>query len=281
MPARVNRLPGLPHAGWIRAGAVAGGLLFVLLGWVTLGPIVQGVPAGDLTLSETPLAWQAGVTLFGVDDGLRAGDSAAPGHPLTIQAVMLLLFFLGCGELYCRWRIASWEAGFLDAGWLPEDPEVLLQAHHLGPMRERVAEKYDGQNGFLASLIDLCILQFQASRSVDQTVSVLNSKLELLAHQLELRYSAIRYIVWVIPTIGFIGTVLGLAGALASFEGQVGPRVLGQLGLAFNTTFVALLLSAVLVLFLHLVQSREEQSLNRAGSYTLANFINRLYSPGT
>jgi hypothetical protein len=61
----------------------------------------------------------------------------------------------------------------------------------------------------------------------------------------------------------------------------VGPRVLGQLGLAFNTTFVALLLSAVLVLFLHLVQSREEQSLNRAGSYTLANFINRLYSPGT
>ena len=51
----------------------------------------------------------------------------------------------------------------------------------------------------------------------------------------------------------------------------------GKLGVAFNTTLLALLQSAVLVFALHVIQSREEIALNRAGQYCLDNLINRLY----
>jgi hypothetical protein len=46
---------------------------------------------------------------------------------------------------------------------------------------------------------------------------------------------------------------------------------------AFNTTLLALVMSAVLVLVQHVVQAYEERTLNQAGQYCLDNLINRLY----
>jgi len=218
----------------------------------------------------------------GRDLGVVLLDHQSSTYPLTIQTFMILLFALGLGGLYQRFRVAQWELRFLRRRLLPEDHETVLQRRDLAPIRRRVASQFDGENGFLPYLIDLCILQFQASRSVDQAVSVLNSSLELIAHRVELRYAMIRYVVWAIPTFGFIGTVLGISGALASMDlesGDLAP-VLDHLGRAFNTTLVALALSAVLVFFLHLVERHEEESVNLAGSYCLRNLINRLYTGG-
>ena len=203
-------------------------------------------------------------------------------YPFTIQNLMHLLFFVGLGEIYIRWRVALREQSFMNKGYLPEDDETVLQSHDLGPIRLQLAKQHDGEHGFLPSLIDMCILQFQSSRSVDQTVSVLNSSLELIAHRVDLRYSMLRYIVWVIPTIGFIGTVTGIALTLA----QVNPNapdlqnLTASLAVAFNTTLIALILSAILVFLLHLVQRLEEKSVNNAGHYALKNLINRLYTGG-
>jgi hypothetical protein len=47
---------------------------------------------------------------------------------------------------------------------------------------------------------------------------------------------------------------------------------------SFYTTLVALVASAILVFFVHLVQAREELAVNAAGRYVLVNLINRLYS---
>ncbi|MBM3812643.1 MAG: MotA/TolQ/ExbB proton channel family protein [Acidimicrobiia bacterium] len=201
-------------------------------------------------------------------------------YPFTVQNLMHVLFFVGLGELFVRSRTAQWEMRFLSRGFLPEDDQTVLQAHDLGPIRRQVAKLFDGDNGFLPSLIDISILQFQAGRSVDQTVSVLNSSLELIAHRLDLRYQLIRYLAWLIPTLGFIGTVVGIAGAMAYVKSQgVDLDQIGaNLAIAFNTTIVALIQAAVLVLGIHEVQKREEQSLNLAGNYCLRNLVNRLYA---
>ena len=201
-------------------------------------------------------------------------------YPFTIQNFMHLVFFFGLGELFTRWRVAIREKHFLDQKYLPEDNETVLQSMDLGPIWRKVAGTFDTEHGFLPYLIDSCILQFQASRSTDQTVSVLNSNLELIAHRVDLRYSMLRYIVWVIPTIGFIGTVVGIASALTGVDPEHPDlqMLTGKLGVAFNTTLVALVFSAILVFLLQVVQSKEEQSVNLAGSYCLRNLINRLYS---
>lgn len=206
-------------------------------------------------------------------------DRYVSTYPFSIQNLMHIAFFIGLGELYIRWKTSQWEMDFLKQGYLPEDEETVLQTHDLGAIRRGVKEKFDGENGFLPSLIDLCILQFQASRSVDQSVSVLNSSLELISHRVDLRYQILRYISWVIPTLGFIGTVMGIAGALEGLSKNAElADVLPSLATAFNTTLIALVLSAILVFFIHMVQKTEERSVNLAGNYCLRNLINRLYA---
>jgi len=117
--------------------------------------------------------------------------------------------------------------------------------------------------------------------------------MDLFLHELELRYGLIRYFVWLIPTLGFIGTVIGIAFALqgaaeffneagdvasiASVGGDLMVGLTRDLGVAFYTTLLALLQSAVLMLVLHFVQGQEEGALNDIGQYCLDNFVNRLY----
>ena len=201
-------------------------------------------------------------------------------YPFTVQNLMHLLAFVGLGELYWRWRIAEREMALTRQSPLPSNPKVVLGPRGLAPIRDRVRGRYDTEHGFLPRLIDICILQFMANRSVDQTVSVLNSSLELIQHRLDLRYAMLRYLVWVIPTIGFIGTVIGISLALGQIDPQASEQPLGDiaraLGVSFYTTLVALIESAILVLLLNLVQAREEGALNRAGDETLTNLINRL-----
>jgi biopolymer transport protein ExbB/TolQ len=202
-------------------------------------------------------------------------------YPFTIQNIEHMMLFLGLGELYVRWRTACHELSFLDKHLLPEDTETVLEASDLGPIRRRVAKLFDKSHGILPSLIDMSILQFQSGRSIDQTVAITNSNLDLVQHRVDLSYSLVRYIAWVIPTMGFIGTVIGIGAALASVPAGTDIKmdvIAHQLAVGFDCTMVALIESAILVFILHVVQEKEELSLNLAGTYVLRNLINRLYS---
>jgi len=204
-------------------------------------------------------------------------------YPFTIQNFEHLFFFIGLGELFVRWRVGAHELGFLKRKFLPEDDQTVLQHRDLGPIRKSVAKEFDNENGFLPYLIDLSILQFQGGRSVDQTVSVMNSSLELIEHRVGLRYGLVRYIAWLVPTLGFIGTVIGLGAALAGVpkEGNVSMyEIAHTLSVGFDCTMVALAESAVLVYLLHLAEEQEEMAVNLVGTYTLRNLINRLYEGG-
>lgn len=202
-------------------------------------------------------------------------------YPFTIQNIMHVVFFIGLGELFVRWRSGVRETAHLNAHYLPEDEQTVLQVRDLGPIRRRVAREFDREKGFLPSLINLSILQFQSSRSVDQTAAVMNSSLELIAHRVDLKYGIVRFIAWLVPTLGFIGTVYGLGASLASAGDKTHAldlhQVAATLGVGFDCTMVALAQSAILVFLLQLVQEREETAVNLAGDYTLRNMINRLY----
>lgn len=201
-------------------------------------------------------------------------------YPLTIQNLMHVFFFIGLGELFVRWRVGGREIGFLKRGYLPEDDSTVLQARDLSPIRKRVAHEFDEEHGFLPGLLDISILQFQASRSVDQTVAVMNASLELIAHRVDLRYNTVRFIAWLVPTLGFIGTVFALGASLYDAGKQQTldvQKTAMTLGVGFDCTMVALMQSAILVFILHLTEEREELVVNQVGTYTLRNLINRLY----
>jgi len=72
----------------------------------------------------------------------------------------------------------------------------------------------------------------------------------------------VRYIAWAIPSIGFIGTVRGIGQAMGyvhkAVEGDI-SGVTASLGLAFNSTFVALVLSIILMFLLYQLQLAQER----------------------
>ncbi len=101
----------------------------------------------------------------------------------------------------------------------------------------------------------------------------LNMSLQLLWRRHEESWLLPRYISWAVPILGFIGTVLGISLAadgirriIASDAGLANlssdlDTAIAPLGIAFDTTLIALSLSVVLMLVLALVQRSEERLL--------------------
>ena len=226
-------------------------------------------------------------------DLLLDRNTQSSAYPLTIQNVMWIVFFVTAGELTVRRIAGGREEGQLRLRLLPEDGETILRRQELGPLYNRVRQSDPERHYWLQRLLTGAMLQFQSSGSIDQVNAVFNSSMELYLHETELRYNLLRYLVWLIPTLGFVGTVIGIALALRTagvtfadpdMNLAAGPemmtRLTGELGVAFYTTLLALLQSAVLMFAMHMVQGREEGALNRVGHYCLQNLVNRLYERG-
>ena len=211
-------------------------------------------------------------------------DADASFWPFTVQNIMWVALFIGFGELFLRWSAASDEQSQLKRGYLPTKDEM-LDMDLLGKIKESITSRRFGREAFLPRMITRTIDQYRMSGKEDQAISVLNSSLELYMHEIDLRYSILRYLTWLIPSLGFIGTVMGImfalqyAGVPANAEADdFLYQVTSRLGVAFTTTLVALVMSAILVLIQSIVQSKEERALNEAGQYCLDNLILRLGS---
>jgi biopolymer transport protein ExbB/TolQ len=79
--------------------------------------------------------------------------------------------------------------------------------------------------------------------------------------------------------VGFIGTVRGIGAALARANEAVAGDITGvtqSLGVAFNSTFIALVISIVLMFFIHQLQLVQEQLVIDTESYGDAHLISRL-----
>lgn len=258
--------------------------LFVslLVGIVLVGALSYVFPAGDDSMAAELL----------VDRNTRIFP-----YPFTIQNVMWVAFCVAAGELVVRHLTGRREGEQIHLGLLPEDDRTILRKGDLTPIYNRVVESDPERRYLLQRLLTGAILQFRNSGSVDQVNSMTNVSLELYQHEIELRYNMLRYVIWLIPTLGFIGTVTGIAFAMRTagvmfagasiMEGSIGPEMMeqltGDLGVAFYTTLLALMQSAVLMFAMHVMQGKEEGALNRIGQYCLGNLSNRLHeerSPG-
>jgi biopolymer transport protein ExbB/TolQ len=115
-------------------------------------------------------------------------------------------------------------------------------------------------------LIPDCLLaalqRFHASNSIQDAATAVRERADIAADSLDSSLSLIRYIAWAIPAIGFVGTVRGIGHALSFAEQAIKGNlsaVTQNLGLAFNSTFVGLILCVFLMYLLHIVQSSQEE----------------------
>jgi biopolymer transport protein ExbB/TolQ len=137
---------------------------------------------------------------------------------------------------------------------LPEDTREFARQVQALPEEE--------QNGLLPRVLLAALRRFSTTRNIQDVSSSTHTVLESEANRLESELSMIRYIAWAIPAIGFIGTVRGIGDALAQADKAVQGDIAGvteSLGVAFNSTLVALLLSILLMFLVYQLQLFQER----------------------
>lgn len=106
------------------------------------------------------------------------------------------------------------------------------------------------------------LARFGATRSVQDASTVAHGVCQSEADRLDSDLALLRYIAWAIPAIGFIGTVRGIGDALSQAHKAVTGDISGVtegLGVAFNSTLIALLLSILLMFLMQQLQQAQER----------------------
>ena len=136
------------------------------------------------------------------------------------------------------------------------------------------------QQGYLLPRTLLTALhRFRSTRNIQDVSSAIRAVIESESERLDSELSMIRYIAWAIPSIGFLGTVRGIGQALGRAQQAVQGDIAGvtqSLGVAFNSTFVALLISIIVMFLMHQLQLAQERLAQDAEGYCDARLIRHL-----
>ena len=138
----------------------------------------------------------------------------------------------------------------------------------------------DAEQEFLLPRTLLNALQrFATTQSIPAVSEAVREQCDIEADRLDSELSMVRYISWAIPSIGFIGTVRGIGDALGqaykAVEGDI-SGVTVSLGVAFNSTFVALVLSIIIMFALHQLQLSQERLVLNTQRYIDRKLIRHL-----
>ena len=151
---------------------------------------------------------------------------------------------------------------------LPEDASQLARPLQSLPEDQRPL--------LLPRALQIALTRFQVTDSVQSATDAVNTVCSNENDRLDSELSMVRYITWAIPSIGFIGTVRGIGAALGqaheAMEGNI-AGVTSSLGVAFNSTFIALMISMVVMFFMHQLQLIQERLVLDSHAYCEHNLL--------
>ena len=112
--------------------------------------------------------------------------------------------------------------------------------------------------------------RYAGTKNVQNLSDAIESCVEALSIRQDAENSMIRYLIWAVPSIGFIGTVRGIGEALSLADKALAGDIAGMtnsLGVAFNSTLVALLISIFLMFIFHQLQRLQDGEIVDIQSY--------------
>ena len=157
-------------------------------------------------------------------------------------------------------------------------------------LRKRIHETGTDSSSILLSRLDRALGLWMATKDVNRVGGWIGSEAARDNNMSDMTYTLARTMMWVIPILGFIGTVQGLGAAvggfadflsgsaeLAAIKGAI-AEVTISLGVAFDTTFLALMLVTMIQFPLTSIMRREATLMSEIDIYLDEHFITRLPS---
>ncbi len=206
--------------------------------------------------------------------------------------VPFVLVWLTCWSLailVLKWRKLKRQRQSMLFDVLPTElsPEITLGS--LDEFEEHI-HSLPGEAGesFLVNRVVRGLEHFRVRKSAAETVTMMESQSDIDANNVSSSYSIVKVFIWALPIMGFIGTVIGVSSAVASLAGSLESAsdisaikdslkdVFGGLGVAFDTTLLALVLSLFVKIPTSALQKAEEDLVTWVDEYCNENLLKRL-----
>ena len=157
---------------------------------------------------------------------------------------------------------------------LPEDARAFARPVQALPANEK---QY-----LLPRVILTALQRFGSTHNIQDVSNVIKDFCATEAERLESELTIVRYIAWAIPSIGFLGTVRGIGEALGQAHKAVSGDIVGvttSLGVAFNSTFIALVVSILIMFLLYQLQLLQDRLVLDTQNYCENYLVRHLQVP--
>jgi len=194
-----------------------------------------------------------------------------------IQFLTFFAFFWALLDIKELLRLNKEEDQSMDQDFLPQREHYVISPNDVNNIRLNVLQfESSNRKYFLTDLIKKACTKFRANRSVAEVIDVVGAQMKINQANAESGQAVIRYLLWAIPSIGFIGTVLGISQALSIADSGDTKLITTTLGVAFDTTLVALFLSVIAMWYFHQLQAKTDKLHADMEEYVIENLVNRI-----
>ena len=198
-------------------------------------------------------------------------------------------FFSGLTILYLKGKKIKFQQRALRLAAVPAEPEFVLTEISAVTVLARINSLVDHPRHFvLLNRIDRALSNLRNIGQVNDVSAILRTQAENDEDQVASSYTVVNGLVWAIPVLGFIGTVLGLSLGIGRFTSTLQSAgdldqirsslqgVTSGLATAFESTLVALTFTLILQLAITFQQKREMAFLDECNDYCHSYIISKL-----
>ena len=204
---------------------------------------------------------------------LLGGDVINGGY---IQGITYLAFFWAWFEVQEKMRVIRRERRAFKLGIIPTSEKHVFLPTDINNLKFKLIEFERKEKYILRDLLKKACTKFRTSGSLSELIDIVSIQIEVSQENAEGDQSGIRYLTWVIPSIGFVGTVIGISQALIVANSGDMDKITSLLGVAFDTTLIALVLSIVIMWFVHRLQEETDRFHSDLKEFVIDNLINKI-----
>ncbi len=194
------------------------------------------------------------------------------------QEICFILMLWGCFLISNNYREILKTKYLFSVDLIQDDDKDKLDIDNIIEKLDKQIPK-DCLNSPLVQTLRSSLWRYAATKNVQNLSDAIESNLNALAVRQDSENTMIRYLIWAIPSIGFIGTVRGIGQALSMADQALAGDIAGMtdsLGVAFNSTLVALLISIFLMFLYHQLQRLQDSQILDTQAYCEKYLLNRI-----
>jgi biopolymer transport protein ExbB/TolQ len=216
-------------------------------------------------------------------EAAQASGQTAPREIVVIlkdyeQEICFILMLWGCFLISSNYREILKTKYLFSVDLIQDEKKEKLDVNS-------IIEKLDKQipqdclSSPLIQTLRSSLWRYAATKNVQNLSDAIESNLNALAVRQDSENTMIRYLIWAIPSIGFIGTVRGIGQALSMADQALAGDIAGMtdsLGVAFNSTLIALLISIFLMFLYHQLQRLQDSQILDTQEYCEKYLLSRI-----